>query len=94
MAFPIKEYVDSFDETYGKYKNRGEFGHLVIRDSNTAGEDYLLVGLNNNETDSLDMSIRLNEKQVRKVMRGLQCWLDRVAPATISADLRASAPLR
>ena len=82
MAFPIRTYVELFDETYGECKNRGEFGHLVIRDSNTAGKDYLLVGLNNNEGNGLDVSIRLTEEQAWKIMYGIHRWLRRIHNAT------------
>lgn len=47
MAFPIKTYADIYDMTYESYRkieypdNRGHFGHIVVRDSNTAGKDYL-----------------------------------------------------
>lgn len=86
MAFPIETYVDIYDETYvNDSKNRGAFGHLVVRDSRTGGKDYLLVGINRNDTADLDVSIRLNTKQVGQVMRGLQNFLDRVRPVTIAA---------
>ena len=83
MAFPIETYIDIYDDTYhsGDPKNRGSFGHLVIRDSNTVAKDYLLVGCNYDETDNLTVSIRLNEKQVRKVIQGLREFLYRIKPA-------------
>lgn len=87
MAFPIETYIDIYDHTYhnGDRKNRGSFGHLVIRDSNTVGKDYLLVGCNYDETGNLTASIRLNEKQVREVIQGLREFLYRINPAKRAA---------
>ena len=89
MAFPIETYVDIYDETYvNDSKNRGAFGHLVVRDSRTGGKDYLLVGCNYDETGNLTASIRLNEKQVREVIQGLREFLYRINPAKRAAKKR------
>lgn len=80
MAYPIRTYADIYDITYGRDihpENKGHFGHLVIRDSNTAFKDYLLLGCNDNETSSLKAGIRLNKRQVKQVIRALQKFLDR-----------------
>lgn len=81
MAFPIETYADIFDVTYNRMEceSKGFFGHLVIRDSNTAFKDYLLIGINNNETATLGAAIRLNRRQVRQVIRALEKFLVRTA---------------
>lgn len=83
MAYPIKTYADIYDTTYGRDihpENKGFFGHLVIRDSNTAFKDYLLIGCNDDETSNIKSGIRLNRKQVKQVSRALQKFLDRIEP--------------
>ena len=81
MAYPIKTYANIYDTTYGQVPEgqpRGYFGHLIIRDSNTAGKDYLLVGCNNRDDTALDVSIRLNKRQVKQIIRALTKWLERI----------------
>ena len=80
MAYPIKTYADIYDQTYRNTRpgNRGHFGHLVIRDSNTVGKDYLLVGCNDREDANLDSAIRLHKRQVKQIVRALNRWLVRV----------------
>ena len=79
MAFPIKTYADIYDITYHGYDlPRGYFGHLVIRDSNTCGKDYLLIGCNCDDTGDLKAGIRLHKGQVRQVIRALNKFLERV----------------
>ena len=80
MAYPIKTYADIYDQTYGKTAdgNRGHFGHLIIRDSNTAFRDFLLIGVNADETASLKFSIRLDAKQAKKIILAIQIWLARI----------------
>lgn len=84
MAYPIKTYANIFDITYSASRARdgmvpkGLFGHLIIRDSNTVGKDYLLVGCNHNASSALDASIRLNKKQVKQVIRACEKFLKRI----------------
>jgi len=82
MAYPIKTYANIFDTTYGMGMGhslpKGSFGHLIIRDSNTVGKDYLLVGCNDNDSSDLDRTIRLNKKQVKQVIRACEKFLKRI----------------
>ena len=82
MAFPIKTYANIYDRTYPPAlvdpTNKGYFGHLIIRDSNTVGKDYLLIGCNDNETTDLKAAIRLNRRQAKFVVRAIKKWLKRI----------------
>lgn len=80
MAFPIKTYADIYDQTYGEPEdgNRGHFGHLIIRDSNTAFRDFLLIGVNADETDYLEFGIRLDANQGKQIIFAIQSWLARI----------------
>ena len=86
MAFPIKTYASIFDRTYGpsydEPDNKGHYGHLIIRDSNTAFKDYLLIGCNKNETDAIERGIRLNRQQAKTVIRAIKKWLKRIGDET------------
>lgn len=89
--WPIETYADIYDQTYSrgycKGKNeRAKFGHLIIRDSNTVGKDYLLVGCNKRTDNSLDSSIRLHKGQVKQIIRALYKWLARIADEEIADD--------
>lgn len=81
--WPIETYADIYDQTYRRgyvteRSERARFGHLIIRDSNTAGRDYLLVGCNKRADNNLDSSIRLHKGQVKQVIRALHKWLVRI----------------
>lgn len=81
MAYPIKTYLDMYDKTYGNGmypENRGHFGHLIVRDSNTAFKDYLLLGCNDDETSSIKHGIRMNKQQVKQLIRALNKFIDRI----------------
>ena len=82
MAFPIQTYADIYDQTYSRREmsaqERADFGHLIIRDSNTVGKHYLLLGCIYREDSSLDVSIRLHRKQAKQIIRAINKWLERI----------------
>ena len=91
MAYPIKTYANIYDTTYGRVPEgqpRGHFGHLIIRDSNTVGKDYLLIGLNSRDDTGLDEAIRLNKKQVKQIIRALRNWLTRIGEEVAKSPTR------
>ena len=88
--WPIETYADIYDQTYARgcvseLSERAKFGHLIIRDSNTAGKDYLLIGNNKRNDNDLDCSIRLHKGQVKQVIRALRKWLARIGDEEGSA---------
>lgn len=86
--WPNKVYLDLADSSYSKGKPievRRKWGRIVIRDSNTAGRDYLRIDVENGKFDetflanhSIDdctetehTSIRLTRAEARRVYNAL-----------------------
>ena len=89
--WPIETYADIYDQTYSKgyvteRSERAKFGHLIIRDSNTVGKDYLLIGCNDRADSGLDSAIRLHKGQVKQVIRALHKWLVRIGDGEGGAE--------
>lgn len=86
--WPNKTYLDLADTSYAKGKPLGirrKWGRIIIRDSNTAGRDYLRIDTENGKFDeaflrshSVDdctkmehTSIRLTRSEARRVYNAL-----------------------
>ena len=83
--YPIKTYLDMADETYSARRklpleNRRRWGRVIVRDSNTAGKDYLLLRVSQQVTDDQPEvgGIRMHKGQVKRLIKALQKFVNEV----------------
>lgn len=80
---PIVTYGDFADETYYDPNTvplalRRGMSRLIVRDSNTAFQDFLLVALDVRMIEGEPIaSIRMHRDQVRALIKSLQAFLKR-----------------
>ena len=80
--YPTKTYLDIADDTYTRnmglsLEERRSWSRLEVRDSNTAGRDFLLLKVSFNPIEHPEWgvgsaSIRMHVEQVKMLVKALQ----------------------